>query len=273
MSSIQPPRSNPPGAPSSAPAAGPAGSPSIAAGPPANGAGLPRHYTSVRLPIAAHGINDRGQVVGTIAITDRQSHAALWNRGEVVDLGGLGAAPEAMSMANDINAHGDVVGVSDGPNGQRAVLWRAGQIVDLGSLGGASEAMAINDHGQIVGTSWTAAGELHGFLWEDGQMHDLGIPGQTFPADINNKGLVVGASEFGLNSDGGWMRHAFLWQNGVVHRLDAPGKASRAAAINERGEIVDSYTIDIERGVRAVRWHQGTMTELGSLANGPTAGR
>jgi probable HAF family extracellular repeat protein len=85
------------------------------------------------------------------------------------------------------------------------------------------------------------------------------------PLDINNKGQIVGALDFG---EGSPRRHAFVWENGVVTRLRAPGIGSSANAINERGEIVGSYTIDIEVGVRAVRWYQGTMTELGILPGG-----
>ena len=46
---------------------------------------------------------------------------------------------------------------------------------DLGSLGGrVTWAHAINAAGQVVGTSLTAEGDPHPFLWESGQMRDLG---------------------------------------------------------------------------------------------------
>ena len=40
-------------------------------------------------------------------------------------------------------------------------------ITDLGTLPGGtfSQAFAINNRGQIVGTSFTASGELHAVLW------------------------------------------------------------------------------------------------------------
>ena len=55
---------------------------------------------------------------------------------------------------------------------------------DLGTLGGwSSAAVAINDRGQIVGTSVTKTKNgdgdpvSHAFLWQNGKMRDLGTLG------------------------------------------------------------------------------------------------
>jgi probable HAF family extracellular repeat protein len=50
-------------------------------------------------------------------------------------------------------------------------------MADLGTLGGTlSDASAINELGQVVGTSTTAAGERRAFLWTaSGGMIDLGM--------------------------------------------------------------------------------------------------
>ncbi|HET8662372.1 MAG TPA: hypothetical protein VFM55_25750, partial [Micromonosporaceae bacterium] len=238
--------------------------------------GLPRHYTAVRLPALAgstqyetggFALNDRGQVVGQSEASNGRPHPVLWQNGKVIDLGVLpfGTEDEA-GVARDINNRGDVVGGSNGANGQRAVLWRNGQIIDLGTLNGnPTFAYAINDNGQIVGTSHTPSGELRGFLWENGRMRDLGIDGGVIPRDINNKGQVVGSLNFG---DGGGRQQAFLWENGVVTRLSAPGVSSSANAINDKGEIVGGYLIEVEVGAHPVRWYQGSMTELGLLPKG-----
>ena len=63
-------------------------------------------------------------------------------------------------------------------------------MTNLGTLGGTySAAVGINSHGEIAGGSGTAAGTSHAFLWERGQMIDLGPSGA---AAINDHGDVVG---------------------------------------------------------------------------------
>jgi probable HAF family extracellular repeat protein len=83
---------------------------------------------------------------------------------------------------------------------------------DLGTLGGSfSGADGINNSGQVVGYSYTASGQNHGFLWQDGTMSDLNdlIPagsGWTLYVAwaINNAGQIVGTGS--LNGQ----THAFL---------------------------------------------------------------
>jgi probable HAF family extracellular repeat protein len=72
--------------------------------------------------------------------------------------------------------------------------------LDLGTLSGeagASIANAINDRGQVVGSSSTASGEGHAFFWERGSMVDMGtLPGGTSSdaLAINRRGQVAGIS-------------------------------------------------------------------------------
>jgi probable HAF family extracellular repeat protein len=108
---------------------------------------------------------------------------------------------------------------------------RSYSITDLGTLGGASSsASAINNRGQIVGSS-SLSGDVsfHAFLYERGRMIDL-LPGSTdsFASDINNRGEVVGT----LGD------RAFLYRRGTVTLLGLGGSRSNAFGINGRGDVV-----------------------------------
>jgi len=49
------------------------------------------------------------------------------------------------------------------------------RITDLGTLGGtSSDGVALNASGQATGTSTTAGGEMHAFLWDGAKLRDLG---------------------------------------------------------------------------------------------------
>lgn len=106
------------------------------------------------------------------------------------------------------------------------------RIIDLGTLGGSSStAYGINSNGDIVGSSKTADGSTHAFIWQNGIMTDLGtLAGITGNAlGINNNGEIVGTSK---SSDG--TTHAVVWKNGSINDLGS----GVAISINDSGQIV-----------------------------------
>jgi len=197
--------------------------------------------------------------------------AARRTTSPTTDLGSLGG-PSGISVAYDINKHGQIVGLTDTADGVRhAFLYENGVMTDLGTLGGHySVAMAINDHGQVVGVADLPNGDSHAFLWERGVMTDLGTLGGTFSQanDINNRGHIVGQAEL---ADG--RTHAFIWKNGTMTDLgtlpgdDADAPNSVAEAINDKDQIVgwgDAWNADFGAFLEthAILWKSGRLIDL-----------
>jgi probable HAF family extracellular repeat protein len=199
----------------------------------------------------------------------------------IVDIGTLNQRPFVEgAIAYAINNSGQVVGSSwaalephcaDGGIPTHGFLWRDSTITDLGTLGGCiSIAAAINERGQIVGRSRTAAGDWHGFLWEAGAMRDLGTLGGTTSnvVGINNLGQVAGTAS---TTDG--VDHAFVWRDGVMQDLGTlGGPTSSAADISATGGVVGaSATASGE--THAILWQDGAMRDLGTLGGTYSAAR
>ena len=131
-------------------------------------------------------------------------------------------------------------------------------MIDIGTLGGAwSQAVAIDARGRVVGSSLTAGGAPHGFLWDGGSMSDLG----TFiPVAMNDAGRIAGNS--GAYPGQG---HAFIWDGGTLSDLGTlGGGASWATAMNGRGQVVGTSST-VTGQWHAFIWDGGTMRDLGVL--------
>ncbi len=133
---------------------------------------------------------------------------------------------------------------------------------DLGTLGGNyATAVAINNAGQIVGTSKNGGGQSRAYIYSGGVMTGLATLGGTTgnATGINNAGVVVGDSTLAGNT----VTHGFVYQSGTTTDLGAITGNSYAKGINDNGLIV-GYT-GVTGGTNAFSYLSGTMTALGSL--------
>jgi len=102
----------------------------------------------------ARAINDAGQIVGYIRTNENETHAFLYEKGKMTDIGTLGDEP---SVANSINTRGIIVGASNNAGKRkRAYIYQNATMTDLNTLISADsgfllqEACRINDAGQIL---------------------------------------------------------------------------------------------------------------------------
>jgi probable HAF family extracellular repeat protein len=116
-------------------------------------------------------------------------------------------------------------------------------VTDLGTLGGnSSSALDINDRGQIVGYSKNNTNKTNAFLYDGGNMQNLGTligpNAQSNAYGINNQGQIVGTSDSLTN-----LGRAFLYSNGTMQDIGAINwwLGSTAYSINNKGQITGYF--------------------------------
>ena len=147
----------------------------------------------------AFAINDAGQVAGNATDSSTLFHRCFfYDGGKVTD---LGTPKGTNSFVSGINNSGQVIMTVSGAV-SHAFVWSIGTgLIDLGALSGvnASQGLGINNHGQVVGLSYTLQYGETAFIWtRNSGMVDLNtlISDPTWHLSrawaINDNGVIAG---------------------------------------------------------------------------------
>ena len=220
----------------------------------------------------ANAVNNLGQVVGGasngvaddqsmldgdffsfgIGPANTQSHAFLWKRGAMLDLGTLGGS-DSMAIFN--NDRGQVVGISYSDHipvpapplgGFPAIstfLWQQGKMINIGGFGGHfTIPLGLNQRGEIVGTSLLEGDQVtRSFIWRNGTMKDMGSLGgdNVYVHSVNDEGIATGYSDIPAGTP--VFGHPVLWKHDRIVDLGAPAPGFNCAAgdlVNAREQVV-----------------------------------
>jgi len=188
--------------------------------------------------------------------------AWTWDHGQrhdIVDANGAYA-----QFAYDINDAGQIVA--------DRYVYDAGILTPIPYAPGAASslAIAINQRGDAAGYQDFHSGVRHAFIWFDGSMKVLSIPGAIAheATGINDLRQVCGR----LRSGEHMQDRAFVWNAGDVTELGtvAGGAGSVAQAINNAGVVVGYARRVPDTGGKpsiqcAFVWIEGTMHDINDL--------
>jgi probable HAF family extracellular repeat protein len=135
------------------------------------------------------------------------------------------------SIAADISNSNVIVGSTTSSSDAQSVKW-TNNVPSLIRPGN-SIAYAINDAGDIVGSTIGGGGSSNGYLLKGTTLTEIHPgPGNSVALDVNNSDQVVGLVEPSGNTS------AYLWHDGVTVLLGTlGGKQSRAFTINNLGQV------------------------------------
>lgn len=212
-----------------------------------------------------YAVNNQRQVVGSGlygGAPDLANSALLWQNGQVYVVGKFGWPAARFT---DINDNGQVSGYAgDGAGNYRSFRWtdasgdrqvNPGELEWLGDLGGGkTTAHSISLSGTVAGTSWNLADANRAVTWNGGPLTAL-AGNDTAAYAINSSGVVVG-SYCPNDPECGDVppEKAVVWAGGPPSALTLDGHISRAAAINEVGEVTGQYTAFDGDQSRAFLW-------------------
>lgn len=238
--------------------------------------------SSVRM--AAWGINDGGEVVGSGFLAGGGPRAFRWERGVLRPLDIPGAVASA---AHAIGASGDIAGgyaVAGAPPSQwRTFLWTRGAVRDLGPYpSGTGVGFAVEKHAQVVGARLADPADPrsphHAFLWYGEVARDLGVlPGGVFstataivvtawpPDAAETRFTIVGESDVGAGPVVSNV-HGFVYTRGRMRDMGTLPGFPRVlpAALNGNGVAVGTME-NADRSIQRAFIYSGVVVDLNTL--------
>jgi probable HAF family extracellular repeat protein len=221
----------------------------------------------------ASGISTSGDIVG-VTLHEGIRHVFLWRKGQVLDFGpvekiGGRYVPGTFNTGIRINSIGQVMGPPLAKDAWTTdFLYDRDHIVYIGKpgwgIGGYLN--GVNDRGQIVGTTCRTNGCSHAFVWQEGQLIDIGGLGGTMAGAtvINESGMVIGWAFVGSTPE---TAHAFVWEHGQMQDIGTlGGETSRAYGLNNLGQVV-GYSNTATNTVSAFIWENGVMRDLNDFVS------
>lgn len=223
------------------------------------------------------------------AIDPYIQHPFQSKRGEITDLGtfpgGASGCPQWISDSGLIAGaatNGKIDPVAGFPE-INAALWRNGQLLNLGAFGGnESLAWSVSNQGQVVGfaantipdqfagavTFGLSATLTHAFLWQNGQMQDLGTLGgpDSDALLINERGQIAGISITTIDPATQQPTvDPFLWENGKMIDLGTLGGTNGVPdVINNSGQVVGISNLAGDQTWHPFLWSNGVLRDLGT---------
>jgi probable HAF family extracellular repeat protein len=192
---------------------------------------------------SVYSINDKNQILGSFYLHREGlcdiEHYFIWEENQGIHLIDLpqGVIPKKFNNKGQISGE-----YYDSKKTLRGFFWDSEVgFIDIGDLGGSTTSVAdMNDHGQIVGNSETnipffhngVGNTSHAYLWENGNMIDLGtlvgvlgLPGNCSKAvGINNHEQIIGKSDKFIEFHKGKLMHkskAVIWENRNIQDFDS----------------------------------------------------
>jgi len=213
---------------------------------------------------------------------------------------------------DDVNDRGDLIGRWRRPRelggGIGPFAYIDMEFIDLRLLTGpGSRALDLNNAGQVMGTMGVKDDAQALFLYDDGAIKVLSVPGDPRASAfaMNDLGQIVGRARYGVGAPpflyadgeitrlptfgGSWGEamdinnrgqivgdamasdncHAFLYTDGVMHDIGAllPYDFSTALAVNEAGQVVGTYASSYSAGWYGFLYEDGRVIDLGHLGD------